>query len=64
MGKIHVTVVWMAEDVQILAPEWSFEKCEVWLVKNEEYIIDRLTKNGWEILRALVNRSRDKSNGR
>lgn len=50
----YATVSWTIEDVQSLRPDWSDERCEEFLVNNENDIADRLVELGWEVLQDLI----------
>lgn len=47
-------VVWTAEDIQTLRPDWDLEKCADWLQRNERHIQDRLVELGWEVIESLL----------
>tara|TARA_Y100000034_G_C6891015_1_gene409879 strand:- start:1919 stop:2302 length:384 start_codon:yes stop_codon:yes gene_type:complete len=47
-------VVWTIGDVQSLRPNWTDEQCEQFLYDNEDYIRDRLTELGHEVIDALL----------
>lgn len=51
----YAKVVWTAEDVQTLRPDWDLERCEDWLERNEKYIQDRLVELGWEVIETLLD---------
>lgn len=45
----YANVEWSPEDVQVLRPDWSLERCADWLQTNQKYIRDRLVELGWEV---------------
>ena len=53
-GDEYAKVVWRAEDIKKLKPNWSLEKCEEWLEDNQENIQDRLTETGWDLIEGML----------
>ena len=51
----YAKVVWTAEDIQTLRPDWTLERCEEWLESNQRYIQDRLVELGWEVIETLLD---------
>lgn len=58
-GEEYASVTWRAEDVSMIKPEWSIEKCEEWIQDNENRIQDRLTELGWEVLDSFLGMDDD-----
>ena len=48
-------VVWTAEDILTLRPEWTEEKAEEWLAQNERCVQDRSIELGWEVIETLLD---------
>jgi hypothetical protein len=55
-GKMGCVITWCWEDIKELKPRWTKEKCQKWLDRNSERIIDRSVEEGWEIIRALLDK--------
>lgn len=51
----YAKVVWTAEDIQTLRPDWTLERCEEWLESNQRYIQDRLVELGWGVIETLLD---------
>jgi len=58
-GEPYGKVVWRAEDVHIIKPNWTLDKCEDWLGDNERHISDRLIELGWEVMDTLLSMEND-----
>lgn len=58
MGQIgrefHATVSWCAGDIQTLRPNWSDEKCNEFLMDNEDYIQCAMIECGWTAIENLL----------
>jgi len=58
-GEEYAKVVWRAEDVGDLKPKWTLAQCEEFLQEIDRHFTDRLTEEGWEVLRAFTDMSKD-----
>jgi hypothetical protein len=47
-------IVWKAEDIKTLRPDWTEEECEEWLMDNASIICDRSIELGWEVIETLL----------
>ena len=47
-------IVWNANDVRTLRPDWSEEECLEWLDSNWSHIEDRCVELGWEVIECLL----------
>ena len=54
MLEKYVQVSWCPEDVKILYPDWSDEKCQDLLDKISPYLEDRLIELGWDVMETLL----------
>lgn len=54
IGRMHSMVVWMAEDVKRLRPDWSLERCEDELGRILSRLAERLMELGWDALDILL----------
>jgi hypothetical protein len=58
MGQLdraaHADVAWRAEDVQTLRPEWSTERCNQFLMDNEDDIQCAMIERGWDAISDLI----------
>lgn len=50
----YAKVVWTADDILTLKPDWTDEQAEEWLECNQKYIRDRLVELGWEVIESLL----------
>lgn len=54
-AKKYAKVVWTANDIETLRPNWSPEKCEEWLVANEDPIQEAMAERGWLAIETLLD---------
>lgn len=50
----HAEVSWCAEDIQTLRPDWSDEKCNEFLMDNEDDIQCAMIERGWDAISDLL----------
>lgn len=50
-------VVWVAEDVKSLRPDWSDEECTDFLVEEEKYIQSAMVEKGWQVIEDLLEQN-------
>ena len=53
-------VVWVAEDVKSLRPDWSDEDCTDFLVKEENHIQSAMVEKGWQVIEDLLDKEYSK----
>jgi hypothetical protein len=54
LASQYAKVVWTAEDVKTLKPDWTDEQATEWLAVNQKHIQERLVEMGWEVMNALM----------
>lgn len=47
-------VVWVADDILTLRPNWTLEQAEEWLSSNESDIQDMMVERGWNAIECLL----------
>ena len=52
--KKYAKVVWTANDIFSLKPDWTDEQAEEWLECNQKYIQERMVELGWEVIESLL----------
>jgi len=50
--KQFAAISWCADDVRELVPQWSVDRCELYLERNEDRIQQALLAAGWGVLRS------------
>lgn len=50
----HAEVSWCAEDIKTLRPDWSDEKCNEFLMDNEDNIQCSMIEHGWTAIESLL----------
>ena len=53
--SIKVKIVWTAQDVKTLKPDWTLEQCEEWLEENSRSIEEHSIEHGWEVIQSLID---------
>lgn len=48
------SVSWCADDIQSVRPEWTVGQCLDFLVDNDRYIQDAMTRAGWDAIESLL----------
>jgi len=48
--KEFASTSWSAPDLRSLKPHWSQERCEQFLEKYEQKIVDLMVENGWSAI--------------
>lgn len=58
MGQLsrqrHAEVSWCAEDIRGLRPDWDDERCNHFLMDNEDDIQCAMIERGWDAIRDLL----------
>lgn len=52
----HAAVSWCAADIQEERPDWSVNKCNKFLIENEDEIQCEMIERGWEVINNLLAR--------
>jgi hypothetical protein len=52
--EYHARVSWCADDVRTLRPDWDDERCNEFLMDNEDYILCAIIEGGWDAIRDLI----------
>lgn len=56
MGKgFEVIIMWTAEDIKTLRPNWTDEQCEEALQGMEKHLCDRSVEFGWAVIEELLD---------
>lgn len=58
MGQVtreyHASVSWCADDVRTLRPGWDDERCNQFLMDNEDDIQSAMIERGWDAMSELL----------
>jgi hypothetical protein len=49
---------WCWRDIQTLRPDWSRERCEKFLEKYQDKLIDSMVEDGWHFLHHAMEEER------
>lgn len=52
--EYHATVSWCADDIKSLRPDWTDEKCNEFLMDNEDDIQCAMIERGWDAIADLI----------
>jgi len=61
--KEYAKVSWCWEDIKTLRPDWSRQRCEIFLQENSRYITEAMISTGWEALESLLAETGKQSGG-
>ena len=50
MGNEHAKVVWVAEDVQQIRPDWDLDRCERELSRVSDRLVEKIVEFGSKTL--------------
>jgi len=52
--KEYAKVCWCWEDIKTLRPDWSRQRCEIFLQENSKHIAEAMVGTGWDALESLL----------
>lgn len=62
LREYHASVSWCADDVRTLRPDWDDERCNHFLMDNEDDIQSAMIERGWDAIADLL-RFEERSGG-